>query len=149
KRFGFILPEQSYADYSGGLDRFAAKLRDNLTKLLHTPVYLYVGDPIEDLRQLGQSYRSATTAAMYKFIVEGGVLIIDQLADLPLNYVDLDQSMTKQLTEQVEENNETAILDSIDDIFAEFRKHYYAPEAVKLAIHQCVTALAKIMKRMD
>jgi len=148
KRFGFILSERKIAGVEDGLAAFAAALHAELSEQLQTPVYIYAGEPVESLHHIGQSYRSASFALMYKFIAAGGVFLHDQLTGQPLNYANLEDTITKELTDRVEENDVPGILASIDGIFAHFRSRHYTPEAVKLAIHHCVSALVRIMNQM-
>lgn len=150
KRFGFILPERRLSGLEGGwsLTTFAASLQRDLSTRLQTPVYLYIGESAASLLGIGESYRSASYALLYKFIAPGGVFLHDELAGRPLNYANLEDAIAKRLTDQVEENDLPGMTASIDGIFAQFRDKHYTPEAVKLAIHHCVSALVRIMRQM-
>lgn len=148
KRSGFILPMASLDADQLDIARFAGKLQTLLSDRLQTPVYIYVGKPVRHLRELGRSYESATNASLFKFIEESPI-VYDRLANLNLNYVDLDQSLSDRLIEQIEEYDLPAVQKSIDVIFKEFQNQRYAPEAVKLAIHHCATGIIKIMTRME
>lgn len=148
KRLGFILPTAEFVDAGITIQQFADDLHARLSRQLETPVYVYAGKRIHHLRDLGQSYESAATAALYKFVKQGSV-VYDEVQDVTLNYVDLEQTMTRTLIEHIEENDKKTIQRSIDAIFDEFSKNRYAPEAVKLAVHQCVTGVVKVMNRME
>lgn len=150
KRFGFILPERWLSEIGGGsaLNAFAEQLRRDLSAQWQTPVYLYIGESVDSLHRIGDSYRSASYALMYKFISPGGVFLHDEWEGRPLRYASLEDDVVKQLTDRVEVNDVAGMNASIDAIFAQFRDEGYTPEAVKLAIHHCVSALVRILRQM-
>src|SRR5690606_887479 len=69
-RFGALRTRQHLDRFGGDCDRLARALERELSDSLKTPVYVYVGAPVDDLRRLGDSYRSARDALLYKFVVE-------------------------------------------------------------------------------
>ncbi len=150
KRFGFILPERRLSEINDGmaLAAFAAVLHRDLSSQLRTPVYVYIGESVASLNRIGDSYRSASFVLQYKFISPSGVFLHDEWTGRPLNYANLEDAITKQLTDRVEENDIPGMMSSIDAIFTQFRDEHYTPEAVKLAIHHCVSALVRIMRQM-
>lgn len=150
KRFGFILPERRLSGTDGGmsLTAFAEGLHRGLSARLQTPVYLYIGESVSSLHGIGDSYRSASFALMYKFISPGGVFLHDEWTGRPLNYASLEDAAVKELTDRVEENDVPGMTASIEGIFTQFRDEHYTPEAVKLAIHHCVSALVRVLRQM-
>lgn len=149
-RLGFLLPSGVLSRYRGEAEPFAKELQITLTEQMGTPVYIYVGKNVKQLINLGGSYRTAKVATLYKFIEDGSkVVVYDRIQQLTLNYMDMDHALYDRLIEQIEEQHTEAIMSSIDTIFQEFKLKLYAPEAIKLAIHQCVSGIVKILKNME
>lgn len=131
------------------VEQFAEKLQRTLADQLQEKVYVYAGQTVKSLAKLGESYRTAKEALLYKFIDEHAqTLIYERLHQFTLNYIDLDSAHYSQMATHIEENDAIAIEHSIAQIFSEFRKHRYAPEAVKLVIHRCISSIVKIIKDM-
>lgn len=149
KRFGYILPRSRCPEARGGLKRFVSRLEERVSRELDAPVYLYIGKAIPHLRDLQEAYQTATNAALYKYVADSRIIIHDRLPEAPLNHASLDRALVGQLIEKVEEGAAEQLLPIIDNIFAAFREQRFAPEAVKLAIHACVTEVLKSLKRMD
>lgn len=149
KRFGVILPASRLPEGKDGLESVAGRLQAAISRRLDAPVYLFIGDAVSRLQELKESYQTANAAALHKYAWDGLVIIHDRLPETPLNYTSLDPSILRQLNERVEEGVEADILHAIESVFNEFRNLRLAPEAVKLAIHACVTEVLKGMKRLD
>lgn len=149
KRYGFILPVSRCPEESGGLDRLAAELPQAISRRLSAPVYLYISDPVRHLGLLRDAYQTANTAALHKYACDKCVIIHDRLPDEPLNFASLDPQLVRRLNERVEEGAEEELQPLIETIFHEFRTHRFSPEAVKLAVHACVTEVLGNVKRLD
>lgn len=149
KRFGYILPRSRCPEERGGLKRFAAKLQERLGQELDAPVYLYIGDAINHLRHLREAYQTASDAALHKYVADSPIIVHDRLKDRQLHHASLDRALLGKLIEKVEEGAEEQLLAVIDQIFDAFREQRFAPEAVKLAVHACVTDVLKSLARME
>lgn len=149
-RLGFVMPVGASLSGFGKFDLFAAELQRRLAKSFRHPVYVYAGKPARSLAHMSQSYQSAKEALYYKFIVQNDRLIIhDNVADIQLHFAELDAKLHQQMTEYVELHDESAFTSCIDDIFQQFHTRQFASEAVKLAIHRCVSSIIQIMNRMS
>jgi len=145
-RYGLLITSGHLRKFSGDPARLACALQRELSLAFNTAVYVYVGTPIEDLRRLGDSYRSAKDALLYKFVAETDRTVMhEEVRPLSLQYIDLDNDLYRRLMGNVEENNAEAIVRTIDDMFREFREKRYVPEAVKAAIHRCVSGIVRLL----
>lgn len=149
KRYGLVVPVSLCPDGPDGLDRFAERLQSGLSRRLGAPVYLFIGKAVDGLRRLKDSYQSANAAGLHKFAADGRIMIHDRLPDEPLNYMSLDPAFFRRLNERVEEGAEAELRAAIDALFQEFKALRLAPEAVKLALHACVSDVLNILQRMD
>lgn len=148
KRFGLIVPADHWSDGGDGPVRFLERLQAALSRRLDAPVYLFVGETVPRLRDLRESYQSATAAALHKYALDRRIIVHDELAGEPLNYASLDPALIRRLAERAEEGDETALAAAIEDVFRLFRELRLAPEAVKLAVHACVSELLNTMNRL-
>jgi two-component system response regulator YesN len=145
-RFGVLLTRHHLDLFGGDCDRLARELQRKLSDSLKTPVYVYVGAPVDDLRRLGNSYRSARDALLYKFVVEPHRTVVhEQVRNLHLQFIDLDDELYRRLMNRIGENRPHAIAETIDEMFHEFATKRYVPEAVKAAIHRCVSGTVRLL----
>lgn len=145
-RYGVIITQRHLRPFGGDPARLARTLQQELAKALNATVYIYVGTSVDDLRRLGDTYRSAKEALLYKFVADTDQTVIyDQVRELPLQYIDLDNDIYRRLMDNVEENNAETIVRTIDEMFREFREKRYVPEAVKAAIHRCVSGIVQLL----
>jgi two-component system response regulator YesN len=147
KRFGLIVPESRFSD-PDGLDRFAQHLQERLGSRLEAPVYLFFSDAVQGLAGLKDAYQTANAAALHKYACDSRILFHDRLPDEPLNYMNLDPALFRQLNERVEEGDEESLRAAIDDFFNRFRELRLAPEAVKLAVHASVSDVLNHIRRI-
>ncbi len=149
-RYGFIWSDSGRSNVGMTMEVGFASLRRKLSDSLQTPVFLYVGKQVDHLRSIAESYQTAKTAALFKYVEEAKKLVVyEQIHDLQLVFTDLDQSWYGRFINEIEEQDESRIASSINELFDGFRTKRMAPEAIKLAIHQCVSGILKIMERME
>ncbi|WP_373233256.1 response regulator [Cohnella sp.] len=148
-RIGILVHDRVLASFEGNIAIFAAKLREKLSAEAGGGVFLYAGSPVNSLSDIQQSYRTAKEALLYKYVHDDSrIVIYDQVRANPLNYVGIDPNGFNRLIEQIEEMQEEAVKGVIDVLFQNFRLKYYAPEAVKMNIHQCVLGVTKAIRDM-
>ncbi|WP_040951972.1 response regulator [Gorillibacterium massiliense] len=149
-RWGLLLPVE-WMDQSGqSLERFLKELRQRLERGMAQPVYLYAGKSVGSLAEVSQSYRSAREALQHKYAENADRLVIfERIKEKSLNHVHMDFSVYQRLTEKMEEMSKAEVNAAIEEMFREFEEKRYAPEAVKLSIHQCVSAVLKIIREME
>lgn len=149
KHYGFILTEKHLHSMNLTFENMIRRIQADLEKRLNYPIYMYIGESIS-IEKLSNSYQSAKGATQYKFIKGAGPIIFhEQIQDQEIHFISLSPSMLQRLLEQVEEQRSDEMQQTVNRIFNEFQKKHYAPEAVKLAIHQCVTGIIDIVRRLE
>ncbi|MCL6458293.1 MAG: response regulator transcription factor [Gorillibacterium sp.] len=149
-RIGFIVPDSTLQPFQGEIMTFAESLLQQLKSECDCRIFLYAGSKVGCLADIRDSYRSAKEALQYKYVHDDmGIVIHDGRPMQALQYISLDDKLYSQLAEQIEEMASEKLKNTIGQIFATFRDKRYAPEAVKMNIHQCVTIIVKIIHEMD
>ncbi len=149
-RVGILVHERILASFEGNIALFAAKLRERLSDEAGSGVFLYAGSPVNRLSDIQQSYRTAKEALLYKFVHDDSrIVIYDEVRQKPLNFIGIEPERFNRLIEQIEELQTEAVEASVNALFHDFRMKHYAPEAVKMNIHQCVLGVTKAIRSMD
>ncbi|PZD94486.1 DNA-binding response regulator [Paenibacillus sambharensis] len=150
--YGVLLDLRRLAAEQGDLSAMSVyqSLRWALSKVKDAAVTLYVGQTVNRLQDVKESYQSANEALSYEFAEDGrDIILIDDVRGTPLYYFDMAQELYASLLEQLEENDEKAYTASIDKLFAVFREQRFAPNAVTNAITRCVIGVINIIRKMD
>lgn len=148
-QIGLVLPEHKLSR-TGDVKNFAMTFQQTLIKRLQTVVYVYVGSPVTDITQLQGAYLTAKDASKYKFVNQSNhVLFYDELKHMSVHYSDLDDELYRKLLGSIEEDDQKMIAGMIARLFAEFTMRCLAPEAVKLAIHRCVSSILNALTQMN
>ncbi|MCR2805101.1 response regulator transcription factor [Paenibacillus soyae] len=129
--------------------RLARTLQSKLQQQSGCPVCIYIGEPVDRLADLKQAYATAKDAMNYKFMDDSRhVFDFAELRGIQPNGIIMDNSWFANLTESMEENDEQAITQSVEQLFRQFRSGYYAPEAVRTSLHRCVSEALAMLHRM-
>ncbi|WP_082651899.1 response regulator transcription factor [Gorillibacterium timonense] len=151
-RIGILLPARSLGSFGGSMRTFAEKVRIKLqTEQENERIFLYAGRPAEGLLRLADSYSSAKEALLYKYHEEeSGLVILEEEKPLPpLSYIAINEVLYHEFLEKLEEQQLAPLDDTIERMFATFHIELFAPEAVKMAIHQCVIGVLRIVEGME
>ncbi|MDQ0229958.1 response regulator transcription factor [Metabacillus malikii] len=125
-------------------------LQKKLSSHFHNEVSIYVGKTVHEFTKLDESYESAKVAAQYKFLMPSNVpIIFESTLNQSINYTVLNQDLEIQLMELIEEHNHSAIIDTIESIFTEFKNRYFAKSAVRTSINRIVHEVVKTIKTLE
>ncbi|MUT67499.1 response regulator [Paenibacillus sp. NEAU-GSW1] len=147
--FGLLLPIDRITEGSS-CETIYRGLQRELSRAAKADVMLYIGDSVEGLGKVKQTYQSANEAMSYKFAEDGqNILFANRLQGTLLYYFDIENDTYKKLLEHVEENDQEAYASDIDRLFQEFIEKRFAPSAVANAITRCVIGIINIIREMD
>jgi len=150
RRIGILLTSAAIRDTCGDVRHYAERLQRDVLERLGQCIYVYAGEEVRGLTELRKAYLTAKEALQYKYIdVDRCVVVYDDVKGLTLHELDMDRTIYRGLIERIEENDKAGIRQMVDDIFGEFQAKRFAPEAVKMAIHHCVTDVIAVANRMD
>jgi two-component system, response regulator YesN len=113
-------------------------------------VFLYAGSPVNRLQDIHQSYACAKEAVLHKYIHDDSGIVVYEEGQMPaLHYRTICQDLLDRLLEQVEELRLEELRTTVDDLFRSFREECYAPEAMKMSLHQCVLSMVRVIQNMQ
>ncbi|AZK46394.1 response regulator [Paenibacillus lentus] len=148
-RVGVIVPERVLKPYRNNIRSFAEALQGKI-KVRNGRVFIYAGCPVQGLAGLRSAYESAKEALLYKYVYDrDGIVIHSHSNECTIQYVSVDQELYHRLIEQIEEFKLEELECSIKQMFRGFQEKRYAPEAVKMNIHQSVLGVIDIIRSMD
>ncbi|TFE25373.1 response regulator [Cohnella luojiensis] len=149
-RIGILVPDRALEPFKGEIESFTVKFRQELSVEAGNGVFLYAGTPVHRLSDIRQSYKTAKEAILYKYVHDDSrIVIYDQVRLERLNYIGIDSNEFNRFIEQIEELQSGAVKASVEALFRDFREKRYAPEAIKMSIHQCMLSVTKTIRSMD
>lgn len=149
-RLGLMVTDVLLSRYEGNIVQFIQELHDELTRMFDDRVFIYVGKPVDQLSKLHESYRAAKDALLYKYMYDDTKIVnYEDIRDRELVFIESDRTLFNQLLDQLEEHRIDELKVTIDQLFDEFRTKGFAPEAIKMNIHQCVTNVVNLIKELN
>ncbi|MCM3129113.1 MULTISPECIES: response regulator [unclassified Paenibacillus] len=146
-RFGFIITKRMLSMFSNNIRNLLEHLQTEVK--LEGRLFLYTGKRVQGIASIRESYESAKQALLYKFIYDDtGIVILDDNHHSALKYLPLEEQMYRRVMEQIEESDMESLPVTIESMFRSFQEKNYAPEAMKMNIHQCVNHAVKVLKDM-
>jgi len=148
-RLGLMVTDVMLCRFHGRLSIFIQELHVILSSRYGPRVFIYAGDPVPRLADVRESYLTAKQALLYKYVVDDTKTVVYQdMRDRPLKFIEADPRIYQKLIEQMEECRVSELALTIEQLFHDFRMEYYAPEAIKMNIHHCVTTAVKLIREM-
>ncbi|MGG4216993.1 response regulator [Paenibacillus jamilae] len=155
-RVGLIVPDFFLECFETKVEVFMKALQreiegmDSLRERSGSRVFVYAGSAVEQLRDIQQSYASAKEAVLHKYIHEHSGIVVNLQEEMPsLHNRAICQDVLDHLTEQVEEFRLEELHATINCLFSSFREEHYAPEAMKMSLHQCVLSIVRVIQNMQ
>lgn len=144
-RLGAVLADAVLPEH-WSIERLAKMLQCKLEQASGCPTCVYIGEAVSRLADLKHAYLSAKEAMRYKFMDDNRfVYAYRELRGIQPNGMIMDNTWFVRLNDCIEENDERAIAQAVDEMFRQFRTGCYAPEAVRTSLHRCMSeALATL-----
>jgi len=148
-RYGMIATDKILSLFSEDMEIFATALQTQLSQKIGRTVRVYVGVPVKNLSEFSEAYATAEEALQYKFAYPEGPILYQKVSAYPLQYIELDSSLYKELMESIEENDAAGIRETVGRIFTVFQEQRFAPEAVKTSINRCVFGVTRYIRELN
>ncbi|WP_226002407.1 response regulator [Paenibacillus sp. BJ-4] len=155
-RIGLIVPDFFLKGFEAKVDVFMKALQreiegmKSLKDRVANRVFIYAGSPVNRLQDIHQSYACAKEALLHKYIHDPSGIVAYVEGGMPsLHYRTIQQDVLDCLTEQVEELRLEELRTTVDHLFSSFREECYAPEAMKMSLHQCVLSIVRVIQNMQ
>lgn len=155
-RIGLIVPDFFLECFEAKVEVFMKALQQEIEGMkslkdrVASRVFIYAGSPVNRLQDIHQSYACAKEAVLHKYIYDpSGIVVYEEEGMCSLHYRIIHQDVLDCLTEQVEELRLEELRVTVDHLFSSFREEYYAPEAMKMSLHQCVHSIVRVIQNMQ
>jgi len=150
-QYGLLLPTFLLQNVSSGnMQEQFVRLRGLLVKDLGTDVAVFVGKPVDHLKDIAHSFRSANESLNYKFTEKSKqVIFAEEVLTTSLYYFDVDEELHSKLINEIEENQSEAYEATVAAIFAQFQDKRFAPSAVANTITRSLIGIINIIRQME
>ncbi|WP_127534187.1 response regulator transcription factor [Paenibacillus kobensis] len=149
-RFGVVVSAADLSYTGGEIGRFAERLLWEIEQRIDRPFYIYAGQPVEGLTKVGAAYRSAREALLHKYMEDGSRIIVHHPSrHAPAPFVHADPQLLKSMLEHLEERNAEQLQTTVEAMFEQFKTKRFVPDAVKAAIHQCVSGIVGVLQSVE
>ncbi len=145
--FARKLEEQSGLNEKEYIQKLYHKLRD----LVAYKIILYIGQRVEDISRISDSYKTTAIARTFQlFSTQKDIAYYDEIENKPrTGKSPVDKECMDDLIKAIEENNEEAINDRIDCVYEHFKQLATEPDIVKLNLDYLLFNLISLAKDLD
>lgn len=131
------------------VQRIAESLHSELLRILDTPVAIYIGDQVNGIRSLQNSYQTAIETTQYKFLLpDMQILDYQNVREIPRQFTDLNDKFYLNLLECVEDCDADSAAHAVESMFLEFGERRMTSQAVHASLSRCYYKLVERFKPM-
>ncbi len=147
---GFIYVKK-LADLSGISEKeYITKLYNEISAGLFHKIIIYIGQKVEDISQISDSYKSATIAKSFQqFSSEQDIAYYDEIQSISTGKNPMDKDMLDELIRSIEENNTEEINKKIEIIYNHFKELVTEPGIIKINLDYLLFNLISLAKDLD
>ncbi|WP_274364103.1 response regulator transcription factor [Paenibacillus thermotolerans] len=129
---------------------YIQSVQERLSSSMEGTVMVYGGSVAYRLDQLKESLRTANEARLRKYALgESKAVLFDDIAEIPVQNIELDNALYHRLLESVEESDFNRLDEAVSELFDAFRDRYFTPDAVGASISRCVMGIVRTLQEMD
>lgn len=148
---GVVIHEEfdSNTAYSSTAE-LGALLKQWLELQMSCDISLYIGERVNRLDKLAESYKQSLEAINHKYAeCSKGIISYQDIKEKPLYYFDLPNELYSKLLLNIEEGNIEQLLELTEYIFAKFEEERYAPNAVQNALTRMTISIINTVRQMN
>lgn len=148
---GFLFIKR-FAEEAGMNEKaYIQKLYCRLAEGCLYKIRLYIGQRVEDIGKLSETYKSATIARTFQlFSKEKDIAFYDEIGrNLRTSRYPVDKEMMDELIRAIEENDRGAIEQRIDEVYGHFKELATEPDIIKINLDYLLFNLISIAKELD
>lgn len=130
---------------------YIQKLYQKLKEAVAHKIILYIGQRVEEISKISESYKSATIARTFQlFTNEKDIAYYDEIEDKPkTGKYPVDKEIMDDLIKAIEENEEGAINEKIDAVYEHFKQFATEPDIIKINLDYLLFNLISMAKNQD
>lgn len=130
---------------------YIKKLHDSLSSISTNKIVFYIGQKVEDIGKISDSYKSATIAKnfqLYSKVMD--IAYYDEIrGKISTNKHPVDKNRIDNLIKSIEENNTEQIKEMVDELYQHFKELVVEPEMIKISIDYLLFSLISLAKELD
>nr|WP_206762716.1 response regulator [Mobilitalea sibirica] len=149
---GFIYVKKLAEESEATEKEYIYKLYKSLKKILSYKVIFYIGQKVDTIEQITESYKSATIAKTFqRFSKEKDIAYYDEIEGLvnPSIKHSVDKELLDDLIRAMEENDIDSINQRIDIIYEHFKELVTEPDFIKINLDYLLFNLINLAKELD
>lgn len=130
---------------------YIQKLYHRLSDLVVYKIILYIGQRVEDISRISESYKSSAIAKTFQqFSAQKDIAYYDEIENKPkTGKSPVDKECMDDLIKAIEENNQDLINEKIDCVYEHFKQLATEPDIVKLNLDYLLFNLISLAKGLD
>lgn len=130
---------------------YILRLYQKLSEALKHKIILYIGQRVEDISKISESYKSAAIARTFRlFSREMDIAYYDEIEDKPrTGRYPVDKDMMDDLIKAIEENDERGIEEKIDAVYEHLKELATEPDIIKINLDYLLFNLISMAKNLD
>lgn len=148
---GFVFVKKIAEESDVTEKEYITKLYENMNSSLNYRIILYIGQRLDSIEQISESYRSAAIAKSFqRFSNEKDISYYDEIEGrISTNKHLIDKEQMDNLIRAIEENNTDEINVKIEAIYDNFKEMFADPDIIKINLNYLLFNLINLAKELD
>lgn len=148
---GFIYVKKFTADKGISEKKYIQILYDTISSTISGKILLYIGQRVEDISQISESYKSVSIARTFQlFSKEKNIAFYDEIeGKMRTNRFAVDKELMDGLVRAIENNDTEMICHKIDAVYGHFKGMATEPDIIKMNLDYLLFNLISLAKELD
>ena len=148
---GFIFARRFAEDAGIDEKKYIQRLYHRLADSLSYKLTIYIGQRVEDISRISESYKSATIARTFQLFSKAkDIAYYDEIKGRQsTNRHPVDKEMMDELIKSIEENDVVEIEKRIEEVYEHFKELAAEPDIIKINLDYLLFNLISLAKDLD
>ncbi len=148
---GFVYAKKLAEETDLSEKKYIQKLYDTVSSAISYKINLCIGQKVDSINQISESYKSATIARTFQmFSKEKDIAYYDEIENrMPTNKYPINKEKMDELIRAIEENDIESINRIIDVVYDHFKQLATEPDIIKINLDYLLFNLISLAKDLD
>lgn len=147
---GFIYDKRLRQEQGLSEREYISKLQKDMKQIQKYDFYIYIGQKVNNIKELSVSYKTATVAKLFSDFSNGNTIsYYDEITRKEECSYNLEKQYIDELINEIEENNEEEIIQCVNKIYNSFKEFNVDLEIINININYLLCNLINIAKELD